>query len=268
MDHNKIYRNACGLLLFLALSLTSGHAVKTYGSPRNVAEQFLLAAANQDRAARGLRQLQFDSVLAQAALYHANQMAAHDAISHQFPGEPDLASRGASAGARFSVITENVAEAPDSSIIHSLWMNSPGHRANLLDPTVEVVGIAVVHRNNQFYAVEDFANSVDALSFDQQENSVANLLAQTGLHVINGSISSKIATVEEARKTCGMETGYAGQHKPWFIMRYTVDRLNRLPEELESRISTGKYHQAVVGACADTDTGAFTGYNIAVLLYP
>lgn len=270
MDHNKIYRNACGLLLLLALSLTSGHAVKTYGSPRNVAEQFLLAAANQDRAARGLHQLQFDPVLAKAALYHANEMAAHDGISHQFPGEPDLAERGANAGAHFSVITENVAEAADSSIIHDLWMHSPGHRANLLDPTVEVVGIAVVARNHQFYAVEDFANTVESLSFDQQESSVANLLARTGLQVVNGATTAnnKTGSIEDARKTCSMSTGYAGQRKPWFVMRFTADRLNRLPDELQSRISTGKYHQALVGACADTDTGAFTGYNIAVLLYP
>jgi hypothetical protein len=195
-------------------------------------------------------------------------MAAHDAISHQFPGEPDLAQRGANAGARFSVITENVAEAADSSIIHDLWMHSPGHRRNLLDPTVEVVGIAVVHRNNQFYAVEDFANTVETLSFDQQEGSVANLLAQTGLHVINGGGNSKTATVAEARQTCSMSTGFVGQHKPWFVMRYTADRLNRLPEELESRISTGKYHLAVVGACANDESGSFTSYNIAVLLYP
>ena len=270
MGHNRIYGKICGFLFFLAASITPGNAVRTTGNPTNVAEQFLFAAANQDRMARGLHQLEFDPVLAKAALLHANQMAEHDGISHQFPGEPDLAERGASVGAHFSVITENVAEASDSSIIHDLWMHSPGHRANLLDPTVEVVGIAVVARNHQFYAVEDFANTVESLSFDQQESSVASLLAKTGLQVVNSAATanSKTGSIEDARKTCSMSTGYAGQRKPWFVMRFTADRLNRLPDELESRISTRKYHQAVVGACADTDTGAFTGYNIAVLLYP
>jgi uncharacterized protein YkwD len=267
MGH-KIFRSAAALFFLLAAVLTPGHAVKTTGNPNNVAEQFLLAAANQERAVRGLHQLHFDPVLAQAALYHANEMAEHDAISHQFPGEPDLAERGARVGAHFSVITENVAEASDSSVIHDLWMHSPGHRANLLDPTVEVVGIAVVVRNHQFYAVEDFANTIESLSFNQQEETVASLLAKTGLHVVNGTAASKVSTTQEARRTCSMSSGYAGQHKPWFIMRFTADRLNRLPDELESRISSGKYHQAVIGACADTDSGAFTSYNIAVLLYP
>lgn len=268
MGHYKIFRNTLGFCAFLAVSIAPGNAVKTTGNPVNVAAQFLLAAANQDRAARGLGQLHYDPVLAQAALYHANEMAVHDGISHQFPGEPDLAERGARAGAHFSVITENVAEASDSSIIQDLWMHSPGHRANLLDPEVEVVGIAVVVRDRLFYAVEDFANTVESLSFDQQEESVVSLLAKTGLQIINDATSSKTGSVQDARQTCSMSTGYAGQRKPWFIMRFTADRLNRLPDELESSINTGKYHQAVVGACTDNDSGSFTGYNIAVLLYP
>jgi len=266
MGH-KVYRSITLLGIFLAGFLSCALALPTPYTP-NVAEKYLLAAANQDRIARGVRPLQFDPILAQAALYHANQMAAHDGISHQFPGEPDLAARGAHAGAHFSVITENVAEAADSSVFHDLWMHSPGHRRNLLDPTVEVVGIAVVVRNHEFYAVEDFANTVESLSFNQQEESVASLLEKTGLQVVNGRPNAKTATVEDARKTCGMSTGYAGQRKPWFVMRYTADHLNRLPDELESRISTGKYHLALVGACIDTDAGAFSGYNIAVLLYP
>ncbi len=268
MARNTIFRMTIPCVVFLAGLVMPGHAVKTTTNPGNVAEQLLLVAANQDRAARGLRQLHYDPLLAQAALYHANEMAERDAISHQFPGEPDLAERGAGAGAHFSVITENVAESSNSSVIHDLWMHSPGHRANLLDPTVEVVGIAVVVRNHQFYAVEDFANTVDSLSFNQQEETVASLLEKKGLQVGNGATGNRVSTTEDARRTCSMSTGYAGQYKPWLIMRFTSDRLNRLPEELESRILSGKYRRAVVGACADDDSGAFASYNVAVLLYP
>jgi hypothetical protein len=190
-------------------------------------------------------------------------MAAHEGISHQFPGEPELSTRGSNAGAHFSLITENVAEAPESTMIHDLWMHSKGHRANLLDPNVKVVGISVVVRDHQFYAVEDFANTVDSLSFNQQESTVAGLLTQSGLQIANNPRS-----VEDARRTCSMPTGYAGTRKPWFIMRYTADHLTELPSELQSRLSSGKYHQAVVGACTSTDSGPFTAYNVAVLLYP
>ena len=66
----------------------------------SVAEQYLLAAANQERVARGLSVLHRDSQLARAAAQHARSMAAHGSISHQFAGEPELTERGASAGVR------------------------------------------------------------------------------------------------------------------------------------------------------------------------
>lgn len=230
----------------------------------NVAEQFLLAAANQDRVARGLQPLRFDPTLAQAALAHAREMAAHRGISHQFPGEPKLSERGASAGARFSLISENVAEAPIASMIHDLWMHSKGHRENLLDPNVDVVGISVVLRDHEYYAVEDFADLIQPLSFNAQESAVASLLAKSGMQIANGKVMSE----QDARRTCSMPTGYVGSRQPWYIMRYTANGLAKLPVQLQSRLSSGKYHQAVVGACSESTSAPFSSYNIAVLLYP
>lgn len=268
MGHRKknIYK-ALATATFLAISIVPALALPTTYAP-NTAEQYLLAAANRDRALHGLPALHLDPVLTQAALYHAREMAAHGDISHQFPGEPDLMVRGASAGAHFSLITENVAEAPESTMIHNLWMRSPGHRANLLDPEVDSIGVSVVVRGHEFYAVEDFANTVATLSFSDQESTIADLITKTGLQVVNGNSSSENISIEDARKTCGMITGYIGQRKPWYILRFSTDKLDHLPEELQSRLSSGEYHQAIVGACADSDPSPFTGYNIAVLLYP
>jgi Cysteine-rich secretory protein family len=250
-------------LLTLALILLSTTAVRAQSHIAgniSVAEQYLLAAANQDRAAQGLPALRLDPVLSQASAFHAQQMAEHEEISHQFPNEPDLADRGSNVGAHFSLITENVGEAPTSVIIHNLWMHSPGHRANLLDPNVTSIGIAIVSRDDQLYAVEDFADSVETLSLNQQEHTVGDVLSQTGVKVEE--------TTADARTTCTMSTGYAGSRRPWYIMRYTASTLSDLPAQLKTRLSSGKYHQAVVGACADDHNGPFTAYNIAVLLYP
>ena len=262
------------LLFFLAVSLSPRKANAIAGTPTgmatppswNVAEQYLLNAANRSRAVHGLRPLRMDATLSQAARYHALQMAEHRDISHQFPGEPDLMQRGSQAGVRFSLITENVAESPDSSIVHDLWMRSAGHRENLLDPKVDSVGIAVISRGNRFYAVEDFASTVESLTYDEQEQAVSSVLARAGVAV--GS-STATSTTEEARKTCRQESGYAGtQNKPWYIIRYTADRLDQMPDILSRRLSTGRFHKAVVGACADSGAGSFSDYNIAVLLYP
>lgn len=233
--------------------------------PTMTAEQSLFAAANRERAARGIPVLRYDPVLAEAARFHALQMAARGDISHQFAGEPDLAERGSRAGVHFSLISENVGEAPNSVMFHELWMHSKGHRENLLDPGVNTIGIAVISRNGQFYAVEDFAATVESLSFDQQENAVAQTLAKNGLEVgPNGSTSSQA----QARLACKMGAGFPGANKPWYIMRYSADRLDQLPSRLKSQIQSGQYRQAVVGACQESTSDSFSGYNIAVLLYP
>ena len=232
----------------------------------NVAEQYLLDAANSERIGRGLKPLRRDANLSQAARYHAQQMALHGDISHRFPDEPDLTQRGSKAGARFSRISENVAEAPTSAMIHDLWMRSSGHRKNLLDPDVDAVGIAVVTRGAQTYAVEDFASSVQTLSYDEQERIVSDALARQGLSVGPDRLTSSL---EDARRTCNAQTGYGGtSRKPRYIIRFTSSSLNELPLVLQKKIESGQYRKAVVGACRDAGTGSFTDYNIAVLLYP
>ena len=234
-------------------------------APPNVAEQLLVEQANQDRVAHGLQPVERDPLLSQAAAFHAIQMARHGDISHGFPGEPELSERGASAGVRFSLITENVAEAESANIIHGLWMRSPGHRRNLLDPEVNVVGVAVVVANRQVFAVEDFASTVQPLSFDDQESTVADLLRSSGVSVTTNSPAS----IQEARQTCSMDSGFAGHRQPWFIMRYTASDLSTLPNTLKAHLSTGKYRFAAIGACPTTgEVGPFAAYNIAVLLYP
>ena len=248
--------------LALASLVSNLHTRSAFAQENNltVAEQYLLAAANEARANEGLPPVRLDPVLSEASALHAREMASHAAISHQFDGEPELATRGANAGAHFSLISENVGEAPSSVIIHDLWMHSPGHRANLLDPNVDSIGIAVVTRDNQLYAVEDFASTVKILTLNQQERTVASVIAQSGMPVAE--------TTEDARQTCTMSAGYAGSRQPWFIVRYTAASLNAIPSQLKSRLTSGKYHQAIVGACPATRKSSFTAYNIAVLLYP
>ena len=239
------------LLALFLFSSCMVHAVTRGASNNpNVAEQLLLSEANKDRVAHNLNALTRDPMLSQAALYHAFQMADHADISHGFPGEPDLSQRGASAGVHFSLITENVAEAQDPTIIHDLWMHSTGHRANLLDPAVNVVGIAVVTRNEEVFAVEDFASTVESLSLDEQELTVAALLNTSGLTIGNSDTQS----VANARQTCTMPTGYAGLRQPWYIMRYTASRLDQLPQQIKTRLVSGKYRQAVIGACSRSES--------------
>lgn len=229
-----------------------------------IAEQYLLSAANQERAARGLAPLHRNASLARAAAQHARVMAAHEAISHQFSGEPELTSRGASAGVQFSAIAENVGEAPSVVRIHDMWMRSEHHRENLLDPSSDSIGISVVNRGGELYAVEDFAKTVRAVSLEEQESAIAARIAERG----RIALTRDPEAISAARETCAMSTGYAGGRRPWFVMRFTSDSLTKVPQELKTRVASGRYHEAAVGACPAQTRSAFTSYNFAVLLYP
>ena len=225
----------------------------------NVAERYLLSAANQERASRGIAPLIWNSALANAAADHARLMAARGRISHQFEQEMELSERGALAGTTFSLIAENVAEAPLATEIHEAWMQSEGHRENLLDREVDSVGISVLVRHGQMYAVEDFARVTPTLAAEEQEARVARLLEPSGLTIRSGSL--------ETRRTCALDTGYSGSKRPEFVMRYNASTLERLPDELVKLLNDRRYRVAEVGACEDRDSYPFSGYRIAVLLY-
>jgi len=237
-----------------ALRSAAGSARPQGNSP----EAILFNAANRDRAAIGLPPFQWDANLAAAARLHAQRMAQHYAISHQFAGEQPLQVRAMQAGARFSLIAENVAEGPTPQGLHTQWMNSAPHRANLLDRGLNSIGIAVVQSGNLYFGVQDFSVGVPQLSFDEQEAKISSQIAARGMRVVDAAL--------DARKTCEMGNGWAGQ-RPFAVLRYETSDLGALPEDIEQKLRTGKYHSAAVGACQPTGSGTFTRFRIAILLY-
>ena len=243
-------------IVLIALFLTpTSHAASQQASAADIA---LLNAANHDRAASGLPALQWDPALAAAAYQHALRMAQMNTISHQFPGEAPMQERARQAGARFSLVAENVAEGPSVVGLHTQWMNSPPHRANLLDPELNSIGIAVVQSGNVFFAVQDFSAAVALLSRDAQEQQVASQLSARGLQAVSAS--------SDARKTCELDRGWAGD-RPTTVLRYETADIKHLPEELEPKVTSGKYRAAAVGACNAGGSGSFSRFRIAILLY-
>jgi hypothetical protein len=231
-----------------------------YGqSSQDGPEHVLFQSANRERAARGLSPLKWNAQLAEAARRHAVLLAQRNALSHQFPGEPDLASRAAREGARFSSIAENVALGPSARSLHEQWMKSPPHRANLLDPQMNSVGIAIAQRGETLFAVEDFSESVGDLSVLEQEKVVQRQLQSRGLRILDYTT--------DARRSCVLDKGYAGDHRPSFVLHYATPSLDTLPEMLVKRIEGGRYQGAAVGACPSDAKFGFSSYRVAVLLY-
>jgi Cysteine-rich secretory protein family len=226
----------------------------------SAASQTLFTLANQARAAAGLHPLKWDDALAKAAHQHALKMAQMNQLSHQFPGEPPMQDRAKQAGASFSLIAENIAQGPTPEGIHQQWMHSPPHRANLLDPQLNAIGISVVQSGNTLFAVQDFSASVPAASLTEQERQVASELVarHAELNVDAGST--------DARKTCETSQVYSG-NKSATVLRYESSDITHIPDEVLQKIPQGKYHQALVGACRATGDSSFARFRVAILLF-
>lgn len=219
----------------------------------------LFALANQERTARGLRPLRWDPALAGAALRHCQRMAAEGPISHRYRGEADLTERAAAAGAHFSVVEENVAVGPYAASIHQGWMNSPEHRANLLSPDIDRVGIAAVSARGEIYAVADYSRAVTVLTQAQVEARIAEMLRGNGVRVVSDP--------REARALCASSGQLMRTGSAQFAMRWEDPDLSKLPPELSKKVQSGDFRRAAVGSCTPNDAGSFTSYRIAVLLY-
>ena len=225
---------------------------------RNESEREFFELLNHERSAQGLPELQWDEALFKAARLHALRMSNLDRLEHQLPSEPNLADRLTEAGAQFSVIAENIAIGPNPQTIHNGWMDSPGHRKNILDPRLTSVGIAAVRGTGGLFAVEDFALSVSNLSVEDQEKKVAALLTESGWRV-NGS-------KEEARKACQTNQIESGTG-PRAMVRFETPDLSKLPEDVEKRMRARPFRNAAVGACQTGVAAGFARFRIAVLLF-
>jgi len=220
-------------------------------------EQLLFDSVNRERAARQLQLLKWDESLARAAHKHAELMAEENQLLHQLPGEPNLETRAREAGVRFSHVTENIGKGADESKFHDGWMNSPGHRANILDARVDSIGIAVVEGGELLFAVENFAQAVPVLSIQEQEKQVGALLVARGLRLL------KIEN--DARESCKLDRDLVGSGKPRYIAHYETPDILSLPESLEREIRSRPYKAAAVGACPPTS--GIARFRIVVLLY-
>ncbi len=222
----------------------------------------LFALANQARARAGVGRLKWDPDLAEAARQHCLLMAREGPIEHQYRGEPDLTQRAAAAGARFSLIEENIAIGSSPDEIQTEWMHSPPHRANMLNPEVDRIGTAVVESRGVLYAVADFSAEVRRLTTPEIEARVANMIRVSGVKILpNPLLARRACTTDQ-----GMPPARPGR-QPRFLMRWQASSLNVLPKALTQKLASGRYHSAAVGSCRPHGENGFTGYRVAVLLY-
>jgi uncharacterized protein YkwD len=112
--------------------------------PRPELEAEMLTLINAERAANGLAPLEADPELAEVARRHSADMFVRGYFSHYTPDGKSPFDRIRESNARFRTAGENLALAPTLEMAHTGLMNSPGHRANILQPRFGRVGIGIL----------------------------------------------------------------------------------------------------------------------------
>lgn len=126
-------------------------------------EQDLFNLVNIERQRLDLAPVRFSSPLSFLARKHSQNMALRGDISHLSTSGEVYSERLVDGGFYFIKNGENVAYSqtfiPD--FVHQGFMDSPGHRANILDPDFNELGIGVVFKKDKgYYVTQDFIRSL------------------------------------------------------------------------------------------------------------
>ncbi|MDB5252797.1 MAG: hypothetical protein JWP27_1966 [Flaviaesturariibacter sp.] len=121
------------------LNFTVAHAVA-----KPELEARMLELVNEERQKEGLKPVVADPALTRVARAHSQDMFARGYFSHYTPEKKDPFDRMRAAGVSFQVAGENLALGQTLPICHRGLMNSPGHRANILQPSFGRLGIGIL----------------------------------------------------------------------------------------------------------------------------
>ncbi|MCU0525382.1 MAG: CAP domain-containing protein [Elainella sp. Prado103] len=125
----------------------------TATQPLSFAEQ-VVGLVNQERRQAGLKEVRLNPRLNASAQAHSQDMALNDFFGHKGSNGSQADERILAAGYNYSLIGENIAAgfATPSGAVEA-WMNSPGHRQNILHPLLKEIGIGFYFLENDTGAV-------------------------------------------------------------------------------------------------------------------
>jgi uncharacterized protein YkwD len=125
---------------------------------RDPQEEAVLALVNTARTGAGCASVSVDLRLATAARAHSADMAARNYFAHNTPEGKTPGDRVRAAGYGWSAVGENIAAGqPDAATVMRDWMDSPGHRANILNCGYRDIGIGLARNGaGKPYWTQDF----------------------------------------------------------------------------------------------------------------
>jgi uncharacterized protein YkwD len=232
----------------------------------------LFDLVNAERAKAGLSRLKWDDHLADAARAHTQMMVDRGQLSHQFRGEPPLPQRAGAAGAHFNSVAENVAFAGDVASLHQNLMQSPHHRANILSPDSNAIGIGLAEKDGELYVTEDFAGLLPSYSTDQFSQQVVaafNRVRQNkGLPPMPARPNPRL---QQAACTANLDAQGLIKTLPGAtnLAIFTVSQPGDLSPAMRRAAADKSLRRMQIGVCFKADQKAgFSDYWVVAAFYP
>jgi uncharacterized protein YkwD len=154
-----------GLLVCGVAALADDKTEKTDKVELNDDLKTILKLLNEARKKEKLEPVSLDPVLCRVAKAHTENMARQEKMAHKLD-DKRVGDRVLAAGYDYRVVAENLAcaegepddPAPAPADIHKNWMESKGHRANILNGRYTQVGLAMVRsKKGNYYYTQVFA---------------------------------------------------------------------------------------------------------------
>jgi cysteine-rich secretory family protein len=235
-------------------------------------ERQLFDLVNHEREKAGLSKFEWSDKLAQAALAHSRLLDQHQELSHQFAGEAPLQQRVGATGLRFNSVAENVAEAPEVVTAHTGLMNSPGHRANILNPDYSAIGIAIMRDEGELFVTEDFAHVLASYTEKQFQDAVVSSISRARraaklppLDVIMDARLHKAACNQEMN-TDKMIQGLPGATK---LVVFSQSEPGSLSADLRQAIADRSIGRMNIGVCLESGgKNGFSHFWVVTAFYP
>src|SRR5437016_10336066 len=236
-------------LLFLILVLGTVALAQSGPSP---VQSKLLDLVNHERETHSLPKFQWDDHLAQSAAAHAQLVTQREELSHQFPGEAPLGERIGATGLRFNAAGENLAYAPTVEEVHKGLMNSPPHRANILDSKYNAIGFAMVPHDGELYVVQNFARILPMYSEEQFRDAVVAAFNQERRAAKLGKL--EVQSDPHLRKAaCGPNPipEIIGRSNPGAsdVVVFTASAPEKLPAQMKKAATDRELRRMNIGVC-------------------
>jgi uncharacterized protein YkwD len=123
-------------------------------------EQQIIDLTNKARAKEKLSPLKLNALVYKAARNHSTNMAKQQKMEHELDGKR-VDKRMDDVGYDFELNGENIGELSDLKDVPKLfeaWMGSKSHRANIMEPKFEEIGVAIVQdaKKKRWYITQVF----------------------------------------------------------------------------------------------------------------